>query len=84
MQGLSFTNKSKTVQALHIKNEVGASNYKRSRYMSYYTMRSYISNVSQIIKVLTSRDAMNILHSFSKASVVEYEGGHLGSSLPIL
>jgi hypothetical protein len=70
MQGLSFANRSKTAEAIHIKNEIGASNYKRSRYMSFYTIRGYVSNVSQVLKILTSRDAMNILHSFSKVEIV--------------
>lgn len=71
-QGLVFNNKSKTVESLHIKNEVGASNYKRSKYMSFYTIRGYVSNVAPILKILNSRYALNILHSFSQVKVVEY------------
>ena len=40
--------------------------------MSFYTIRGYVSNVAPILKILNSRYALNILHSFSQVKVVEY------------
>ncbi len=47
-------------------------------------MKCFTSKVTPILQILNSKKTLKVFHGFPLTKAVEYEGGSLGLSLPIL